>query len=69
MVRRLANNEREQICKELARNFPARSDKNHENLRIFDILAEFQTGDLRNISHKYNRWANLEAPSFHIYGI
>jgi hypothetical protein len=48
MVRRLAKNERKRIGKEYARNFPARSLKNHENLRILDVLTEFQTADLQN---------------------
>jgi len=48
MVRRLAKNERKRTGKEFARNFPARSEKNHESLRILDNLTEFQTADLQN---------------------
>jgi len=47
-VRRLAKNERKRTGKELTRNFPARSKKNHENLRILDVLTEFQTANLQN---------------------
>jgi len=48
MVGRLAKNEKKRSGKEYARNVLARSEKNHENLRILDVLTEFQTADHQN---------------------